>query len=162
MPEPPRRYPPGTRWGDIAVTLGYTTREQTEKAFDLQKNDARYKGRPIGDVMVAEGMITKEQNQRLEQVQKELRARMDAMDDPAKLSAEEVTRLIRDINDEIERRAQQQQGEGEQERERAALFTGERAIHTPPRFDVDFLLAESAAASQRDTSPVERFHRVDA
>lgn len=157
--ETTRTYPPGTRWGDIAVTLGFTTREMVEKAFDLQKNDARYKGVPIGEVMVAEGMITRQQNEHLEQVQKELRARMDAMEDPSKLSSEEVTKMITDISAEIEKRAQLR-GEGGQERE----ATGERAASATPmhqHFDVDFLLAESAAASVRNSSPVEQIHHVD-
>ncbi len=149
-----KKYPPGTRWGDLAVALGYASRDQVEKAFDLQKNDARYKGKLIGEVMVAEGMITKQQNERLEQVQKELRARMDAMEDPSQMTPEQVTKLITDINEEIEKRGQRQ-GEGGQEKQ----ATPERAaVH---HFDVDFLLAESASAGQRNSATIERLHHVD-
>lgn len=108
-PQPPIKMPPGTRYGDIAVTLGYVSREQAEEAARLQREDPRYKGKQIGEVMVAEGYITKEQQERIAEVQKELRERLEKLRDPAAVTVDEVAKMIREINEEIEKRTQEAQ-----------------------------------------------------
>ena len=93
-----KKMPPGTRFGEIAATLGYCTPEQANEAARLQKEDARYKGKLIGEVMVAEGYINPRQQERAVNVQKEMRERLDAMEDPSSLTPYQVTDLIKEVD----------------------------------------------------------------
>lgn len=98
MSDAPKKMPPGTRFGEIAATLGYCTQAQADEAGRLQKEDARYKGKQIGDVMVAEGYINPRQQERVANVQKEMRERLNEMEDPASLTPEQVTDLIKEVD----------------------------------------------------------------